>query len=191
MHVPLGVSGVGLTLVAVGLWLCWPSNPWLNDAPTRNSLAGLVLVPVAFLTFQPIALPDSGTRFAQQTRQAGLLDCSDLVYAGNPALVSKSRATAGGELPLAVLDDVEDLALPEYPRVILRADDLDVLPLKYYEVETEFAAGTEGLKPLPLLTALAQGKLRRYLQSKPQRFVVLRQRGLGQGDAFAQTAASR
>jgi 4-amino-4-deoxy-L-arabinose transferase-like glycosyltransferase len=176
LQVPLTLTGFALLVAGLGLWLCWPENPWRIDASVRLTLAALSLLPLGFLVLQPIALPDSGTMFAQQAEAFRFSDRSDLVYAGNPALVSKSRVAADGALSLTVLDDVEDLTLPEYPRVLLRADNRHMLPPEHYEVEREFTAGVQSYRPLPLVAALLQGRLRDYTREHAQRFVVLRQR---------------
>jgi 4-amino-4-deoxy-L-arabinose transferase-like glycosyltransferase len=183
METPLAatLAGVVVGVAAVGM-LTRQLRPLADDA-TRAALATLLLLPLGYLVLQPIALPDSGTLFAEQVRRLGLTDQPDLAYAGHPALVSKARVAAGGKLDLFVLDDPEDLTLPEYSRVLLRSDDLDVLPRyrhagpsEYYEVETEFTAGPQSLPAGPLLLALVRGELKGFLDSRSQRFVVLRRK---------------
>ncbi len=145
----------------------------LPQTTLRLTLASLLLFPLGYLGLEPLALPDSGETLAAALHRHRLLAEPNLAYAGNPALISKARVLAPGDLQFSTYSDTTDLALEEYELLLFNSRYLADAPHGNYVPVGEIEAGLENVKPAAFLKALVRGQLKRYLAAHRQRFTLL------------------
>jgi 4-amino-4-deoxy-L-arabinose transferase-like glycosyltransferase len=168
----LVVAGLAIAIVGAGLAL---AHRLAIEPPLRLTAAGLVLLPLAYLTLAPIGLPDSGQVLAEHLEAGHWLDRS-LVHVGRPALAAKSRLRTNGDMRLYTLVDADDFAVVEYDYVIIDAQTAKDLPHRAFDVVAEFDSGYRGIAPGDAVVAALTGRLNEYLGDHPQRYQFLANR---------------
>jgi 4-amino-4-deoxy-L-arabinose transferase-like glycosyltransferase len=174
----LFVISYGLIMLAALICFCF-QRAWQQFTSEQLwTLSTLLVLPCLFFGLQPIVLPDSGQKLAQTLKLEQWLGRSGFIFVGNPALISKARIWQQGELDLFVITDREDLAIEEYPHLLMKVEDAAQLPAEAYRVDHEFAAGYKSIQPLSWLAACCHGDSLAYLQQRQQNFVIVSRKSL-------------